>query len=915
MKKPFLYILLVTLLSCLLPACTADDYNAEQERFLIGISQCSDDNWRRKMNEELQREAAINHCVELEIRSANDNDQTQIDDIDYFIRQKVDLIIVAPNTTKAISPAIKRALDSHIPIILVDRSIDSEDPTAYIGANNFEIGEMVGEYVASRLEHKGKVFEVTGLKESSPAKERHRGFVQALSDESGIELSKVVHCDWTYPSARRMAESLAPEMLEADLVFAHNDPMALGIQSVLDSIQPGNDVLIVGVDALPGPNMGAQWVKDKKLDASFIYPTRGDLVMETALKILRKEPYSKNIILPTALVDASNANILLMQAREIDTQTEKMMRLNELVDTFWDRYSIQKMFLIACIIIIVLFIILLFVVLRSYHAKVRTAELLARQTKELERQREEVKSATSAKLSFFTSVSHDFRTPLTLISDPIRILKKSGNISEAERSILNIAHKNVHILLRLINQILDIRKFDSGKLKLNVVNANLRDCITDWTNSFQQVAQSRHIHLSLDCGEGNWNVAFDPEKMERIVFNLLSNAIKYTPENGKIHVRLSQEASSFVLQVTDSGTGIKKEDVQKIFDTYYQTDSSQKQNSSGIGLSLVKVFVELHGGTISVDSEYGKGSEFTCRFPLRQIDNEAPVEKSQLISTETINEELASSDTQKIDEIINETTMENGKPILLIIDDNSDMRTYIHTILQPDYNIIEAANGKQGVALANKYLPDIVICDMMMPVMDGLECCHILKSEMRTSHIPVLMLTACSFDEQRVASYENGADGFIGKPFDSQVLCSRIHSLLDNRKRIKDFLSESQPSETETDNAKAVSDIDKDFILQFKQIVQEQIADNNLSVETIGGQMGLSRVQLYRKVKSLTNYSPVELIRIIRLKKAQMLLSTEKKLTVAEVSYRVGFSSPSYFTKCYKEYFNESPTATQERLA
>ena len=867
------------------------------------------------MNEELQREAAINHCVELEIRSANDNDQTQIDDIDYFIRQKVDLIIVAPNTTKAISPAIKRALDSHIPIILVDRFIDSEDPTAYIGANNFEIGEMVGEYVASRLEHKGKVFEVTGLKESSPAKERHRGFVQALSDESGIELSKVVHCDWTYPSARRMAESLAPEMLEADLVFAHNDPMALGIQSVLDSIQPGNDVLIVGVDALPGPNMGAQWVKDKKLDASFIYPTRGDLVMETALKILRKEPYSKNIILPTALVDASNANILLMQAREIDTQTEKMMRLNELVDKFWDRYSIQKMFLIACIIIIVLFIILLTVGLRSYHAKVRTAELLARQTKELERQREEVKAATSAKLSFFTSVSHDFRTPLTLISDPIRILKKSGNISEAERSILNIAHKNVHILLRLINQILDIRKFDSGKLKLNVVNANLRDCITDWTNSFQQVAQSRHIHLSLDCGEGNWNVAFDPEKMERIVFNLLSNAIKFTPENGKIHVRLSQEASSFVLQVTDSGTGIKKEDVQKIFDTYYQTDSSQKQNSSGIGLSLVKVFVELHGGTISVDSEYGKGSEFTCRFPLRQIDNEAPVEKSQLISTETINEELASSDTQKIDEIINETTMENGKPILLIIDDNSDMRTYIHTILQPDYNIIEAANGKQGVALANKYLPDIVICDMMMPVMDGLECCHILKSEMRTSHIPVLMLTACSFDEQRVASYENGADGFIGKPFDSQVLCSRIHSLLDNRKRIKDFLSESQPTETETDNAKAVSDIDKDFILQFKQIVQEQIADNNLSVETIGGQMGLSRVQLYRKVKSLTNYSPVELIRIIRLKKAQMLLSTEKKLTVAEVSYRVGFSSPSYFTKCYKEYFNESPTATQERLA
>lgn len=914
MSKTFLYILLCSCLACLLPACTTDEYNSQQEHFLIGISQCSDDNWRKKMNEELQREAAINHCVQLEIRSANDNDQTQIDDIDYFIQQQVDLIIVAPNTTKAISPAIKRALDSNIPIILVDRSIDSEAPTAYIGANNFEIGEMVGHYVSSRLQHKGKVIEVTGLKESSPAKERHNGFVQALGNEPDIKLADVINCDWTYPSAKEMAKTLAPKLLEADLVFAHNDPMALGIQSVLDSIQPGNDVLFVGVDALPSPGMGAQWVKDKKLDASFIYPTRGDLVMETALKILRNEPYSKNTILPTALVDASNANILLMQAREIDTQTEKMMRLNELFDTFWNRYSIQKMFLIACIIIIVLFIILLIVVLHSYHAKVRTAELLAQQTKELERQREEVKAATSAKLSFFTSVSHDFRTPLTLISDPIRILKQSNNISESERSILNIAHKNVHILLRLINQILDIHKFDSGKLKLNIVNANLLDCITDWINSFQQVAQSRHIHLSLECNKGNWNVAFDPEKMERIVFNLLSNAIKFTPENGKIRISISQESSSFLLQVADSGTGIKKESIDKIFDTFYQTDASLQQNSSGIGLSLVKAFVELHGGTISVDSEYGKGSVFTCRFPLRQIANEAPVEKSQLITTETINTELATSNTQKIDEIINETTIVDSKPILLIIDDNSDMRTYIHTILEPDYNIIEAANGKQGVALANKYLPDIIICDMMMPVMNGLECCQILKTEMRTSHIPVLMLTACSFDEQRVASYENGADGFIGKPFDSHVLCSRIHSLLDNRKRIKDFLTESQPADTESDT-KAVSDIDKDFIRQFKQIVQEQIADNNLSVETISGQIGLSRVQLYRKVKSLTNYTPVELIRIIRLKKAQILLSTEKKLTVAEVSYRVGFSSPSYFTKCYKEYFNESPTATQERLA
>lgn len=888
---------------CTLCSCSANEQKPEHWR--IGVSQCSNDSWRTKMNEEIRREQTFNRGLEVEFRSADDNDRRQVADIDYFISQRVDLIVVAPNTANSIAPAVERAIAARIPVVLVDRNINGEGATAFIGADNHEIGRMAGRYIATRLNHKGKILEIAGMDGSSPAIDRHQGLLDALHAESDLKIVTTVWSDWTPERAKVLMDSVINEGMDFDLVFAHNDRMGVAAHRELKRLCPGRDALFVGIDAQTGEGQGVEAVRNGELDASFLYPTRGDKVIDTALKILRGEQYDKITTLPTALIDASNANVMIMQAKETDEQMKKLEWLNQQIDRYWDRYSAQQMLLYACITIILLFLVLLTVTLFSYRSKVRTAEMLAKQAKQLEEQREQVKAATNAKLAFFTNVSHDFRTPLTLIADPVRQVKDSERLSETERTMMRIANKNVNILLRLINQVLDLQKYDTGKMSLTLANADLKKCVDEWVASFHQLSLKKHIRLDLSVETSdNWIMSFDQEKMERIVFNLLSNAFKFTPENGAVHVRLRQEDSNVVMSVKDTGVGIPQSLLSKIFDSFYQINT-RKEESSGIGLALVKAFVELHGGTIRAISESGKGSEFICTFPIRRLPSEEQSPDS-LISEQRITDEL-----EDIPQNVFPTNDEaRERDVVLVVDDNKDMCTLIRTILSDTYNVIEAHNGRQGLTYANKCMPDVFICDVMMPEMDGFECCRRLKTELRTSHIPVLMLTACSFDEQRINAYDNGADAFIAKPFEAKMLLSRVESLIANRKRINNFLSDKMSITAPATERARGADIDVDFLSRLKSLINERIDDNSLSVEALGEQMGLSRVQLYRKVKSLTNYSPVELLRIMRLRRAQDLLKTANGLTVSEVCYKVGFSSPSYFAKCYKEYFGESPSAS-----
>lgn len=901
MKNYLLYLLLF--LATLLASCSGTN-----TRYRIGVSQCSDDEWRHKMNNEIVREALFYEGVEVEIRTAKDNNRNQIEDIKYFIDRKVDLLIVAPNEAAAITPVVEQAYRKGIPVVVVDRKILSDKYTAFVGADNHEIGKDVGKYIVNRLNGKGKILEITGLEGSTPAIERHKGLTEALKEEPGIEVVAVADGGWLQSVAAEKTDSLLALDKEIDLVFAQNDRMALGAYLSAKQRNLEKKMLFVGIDALPGKEYGVEQVITGVLDATFIYPTGGDKVMQVAMDILEKRPYERDTKLSTALVDKTNARVMQLQTDHINEQDGKIERLNNQIDDYLSRYSAQTMFLYACLIILALLAALLAIIVRAYWTKNRMNMELSRQKKQLEEQRDQLISlskqleeATHAKLVFFTNISHDFRTPLTLVADPVEQLLEDGTLTPKQQSLLKVVHKNVTILLRLVNQILDFRKYENGKMELVRTNMNLKTQLHEWSHSFQSLALKKHIHfiLNADDEDADYRMALDAEKIERVYFNLLSNAFKFTPENGTISVTLSsllkEDGKKYArMVIADTGSGISVPHIRHIFDRFYRIDVNHA--GSGIGLALVKAFVELHEGEIAVDSTEGKGTVFTVDLPIVVAEEgEEQAVQSVRITPQTVIEELSDAETE--DDVPDE-----NKECILIIDDNADVRDYVKSLLKDDYTVIEAADGRSGLKKAMKYVPDVIVCDVMMPVMDGLECCKQLKMELQTSHIPVMLLTACSLDEQRIEGFECGADSYIAKPFNSKLLLVRLRNLIDNHKRLKQFFGDKTALAKES-----VSEVDKGFVDRFRQLIEENMADSELSVEELGSKMGMSRVQLYRKIKALTNYSPVELLRIARLKKAASLLASSEK-TVSEITYEVGFTSPSYFTKCYKEYFGESPT-------
>ena len=903
------YLLLSILcLAGILMSCTQ-----KHTRYRIGVSQCSDDEWRHKMNNEIVREALFYDGVEVEIRTAKDNNRNQIADIKYFIDKKVDLLIVAPNEAAAITPVVEKAYRQGIPVVVIDRKILSDKYTAFVGADNYEIGKDVGQYILNRLHGKGKVLEITGLEGSTPAMERHKGLTDVLKEEPGIEITASVDGAWLQSVAGEKMDSVFQTNKNIDLVFAQNDRMAIGAYLSARQQQLEKEMLFVGIDALPGKEYGVEQIINGVLDATFIYPTGGDKVVQVAMDILEKRPYERDTKLSTALVDKTNARVMQLQTDHITEQDGKIERLNNQVNEYLSRYSAQTMFLYACLIILLLFAALLAIIVRAYWTKNRMNMELSRQKKKLEEQRDQLISlskqleeATHAKLVFFTNVSHDFRTPLTLVADPVEQLLEDKTLTPRQQSLLKVVHKNVHILLRLVNQILDFRKYENDKLELVRANMNLRVQLQEWSHSFQTLALKKHIHFVLEVNDdrADYLMAVDAEKMERVYFNLLSNAFKFTPENGTITVTLStltkEEGGRYArLVVADTGSGISVQHIRHIFDRFYQIDVNHA--GSGIGLALAKAFVELHGGEITVDSVEGKGTVFTVDIPMTVVEEpSADLVQEPRITQQTVVEELEDMETE-------EQIPDENKECILIIDDNADVRDYVKSLLKEEYTVIEAPDGRAGLKKAMKYVPDAIICDVMMPVMDGLECCRKLKTELQTSHIPVMLLTACSLDEQRIQGFECGADSYISKPFNSKLLLVRLRNLMDNHKRLKQFFGDKT-----TLSKESVSDVDKGFVDRFRELIEENLADSELSVEDLGSKMGLSRVQLYRKIKALTNYSPNELVRIARLKKAASLLASSEK-TISEITYEVGFTSPSYFTKCYKEQFGESPTEFLKR--
>ena len=904
----FIFFSIVLLASC-----------SEERVYKIGVSQCSQDDWREKMNDEVKREIMFHEDAVVEIRSADDNNQKQIEDIKYFADNGFDILIVSPNEAAELTPVIKEVYENGMPVIIFDRNINGDTYTARIGVDDEGLGRSAAHYAVHMKGKDAKAIEIFGLRGSTPAEGRHQGFSKEFAREGGHLLASVA-ANWNKEDAVPVVDSLLNIYPDVDLIFAHNDRMAIGASEVARRHGRG-DITIIGIDA--APNIGIKAVADSVIDATFLYPTEGHRLIQTALKILKGKPYEREVILPvSSAVDLSNADILLLQNETLNEETGKMRLLKRRIDDYWAQHSSQTSLFYASIAIIILLFGVFFLLLRAFWQHRRHQAMLMDQNRLLEEERdkqkmlnEKLEEATQSKLMFFTNVSHDLRTPLTLIAEPVAQLAEADNLTRQQATLIKIADKNVRILRRLINQILDFRKYENGKLDLKLSEVDFGKAIEEWMESFRAVARKRDIRLALDAPDGeSVKMALDSEKIERVFFNLVSNAFKYTPDNGTITVAYHIDGDMLSLSVADTGEGISERDLGNIFDRFFQVDRVHPKGS-GIGLSLAKAFVELHGGSISVESEVNKGSVFTVKLPVIHV-SEVASEVEPVNSGADVEAELGSIESA--------FEMEAEKPVVLVIDDNRDIQKLVGELLAADYNVVVASNGAEGVKRAVKYVPDLVICDVMMPVMDGLECCRRLKEEVSTSHIPVLMLTACSMDEQRVQGYESGADGYLAKPFSAKVLLSRCSSLIANRKRIKQLwqsavnaVAEKQREAVKEEKQKAdkpvASDIDNQFYNRFIEIFMAEIGNSELTVDSLASKMGLERTQFYRKIKALTNYSPVELMRNLRLKQARVLVTTTDK-TISEIGYDMGFSTPAYFTKCYREAFGETPTETRTKL-
>ena len=470
--------------------------------------------------------------------------------------------------------------------------------------------------------------------------------------------------------------------------------------------------------------------------------------------------------------------------------------------------------------------------------------------------------------------------------------------------------RNALRLLQLINQLLDLSKLEVGSMKLHAAPADIVPFIRGITHEFQAAADRKQIRLDLEALEDSLMVYFDKDKLEKVVLNLLSNALKFTPDGKEVTVRVGRSVSPSTpaqveLAISDSGIGIPYDELPRVFERFYQVDGSitRKQEGSGIGLSLAKELVDLHHGTLTIESTVGVGTVCTVRLPLgrehlgkEDIDETAHPEQ-ELHASETVGTE-----SQREAEPVPASTQ--GRPIVLVVEDNEDMRVYMSERLNPDFQVIEAGDGAEGFAKALEVIPDLVVSDVMMPKMDGFELCKRLKQDERTSHVPVILLTAKSDSESKIAGLDLGADDYVVKPFDANELHARIVNLIELRRKLRERFSLGhvlKPGEI------AVTSIDDLFLQNVIRVVEARMSDEMFSVEDLAHEVNMSRSQLHRKLAALLNLSPSDMIRYMRLHRAMELLQKHAG-TVSEIAYSVGFKGVSYFTKCFRDQFKMLPS-------
>lgn len=693
-------ILYVVLLLLVLVSCS-------DRRTVIGVSQCSDDIWRQKVNREIKIGQYQYKNVDVVFASADNNGQRQARQIDSLVKTKVDLLVVAPSDVKTVAPAIERAYRAGIPVILYDRMIESTHYTAYIGTDNVAIGKEVADYLAHQLQGRGTVVEITGERGSTPVADRHRGFMQGMKAFPQIQVV-TLEGDWNLAGAKKLMRQYMDAGKPVDAVFGHNDAEAWGAQQAAKEKNRDKQILFVGIDGLPGENQGVDLVDKGVMTASYIYPTKGEAIVPLAMNILQGKPYKRMNYFQSALVTAENAKLIDMQYKEIEGQTVNLNAIYSSINDYMKMYRWQKIINILAVAVVVLLLIMIF-----YRRKVR------REKEKLNKQR---KQMADEKIAFFTNVSHQLRTPLTLVSGPLNRLMQADNYTEEQKMLLQVVSRNVGQLETLTADVLNFKD------QVDAMNQATADEVSEKELSLHVLRDSRHQML------------------------------------------LQQDV-----------------------------------------------------------------------------------------------EELST---------------------ILIVDDNEDIRSYLRVLLAGQYYVIEASDGQNGLRLAKESVPDLIVSDVMMPVMDGLTFCSKIKEDVVTSHIPVILLTARSDESQRIEGYEHGADAYITKPFNDHLLLVRISNLLQARRQKKNDEAKQMLSaeDIQTDEPG-----ERMFLERFKKAAKSHIGDANLRMDDLGSELSLSKVQMYRKVKALTGKTPAEVLREMRMQKAYSLLKQTDK-TISEVAAEVGLS-------------------------
>ena len=594
-------ILYVILLLLVLVSCS-------DRRTVIGVSQCSDDIWRQKVNREIKIGQYQYKNVDVVFASADNNGQRQARQIDSLVKTKVDLLVVAPSDVKTVAPAIERAYCAGIPVILYDRMIESTHYTAYIGTDNVAIGKEVADYLAHQLQGRGTVVEITGERGSTPVADRHRGFMQGMKAFPQIQVM-TLEGDWNLAGAKKLMRQYMDAGKPVDAVFGHNDAEAWGAQQAAKEKNREKQMLFVGIDGLPGENQGVDLVDKGVMTASYIYPTKGETIVPLAMNILQGKPYKRMNYFQSALVTAENAKLIDMQYKEIEDQTADLNTIYSSINEYMKMYRWQKIISILAVAVVLLLLIMIF-----YRRKVR---------REKEKLNEQRKQMADDKIAFFTNVSHQLRTPLTLVSGPLSQLMKDDNYTDEQKMLLQVVSRNVGQLETLTADVLNFKD------QVDVMNQASTDEASEKELSQHVLRDSRHQML------------------------------------------LQQDV-----------------------------------------------------------------------------------------------EELST---------------------ILVVDDNEDIRTYLRVLLSDHYYVIEASDGQNGLRLAKESVPDLIVSDVMMPVMDGLTFCSKIKEDEVTSHIPVILLTARSEESQRIEGYEHGADAYLTKPFSAHLLLARISNLLQARRQRKKY--------------------------------------------------------------------------------------------------------------------------------